>query len=133
LRNKEAAKLKVRSTAEVFREHLELRQAGQVDAVIERNYAHDVVLLTTYGIFRTRDGVREGAKLLKQQLGDAKFTYITQYVQDDIAFLEWTARSNQVIVHDGADTFLIRDGQIIIKTVHYTVKNCEEARQHKEK
>jgi hypothetical protein len=40
-----------RSTKEVFDDHLALRAAGQVDLDIERNYAHDVALITLDGIF----------------------------------------------------------------------------------
>jgi hypothetical protein len=111
-----------RSTEEVFRDHLELRAAGNVERDIERNYAPDVVLMRSHAVFSGQMGVRQCAQLLKQDIGDAEVTYVTCRVHDDVAFLEWTARSNTRTVEDGADTFIIRGGRIVIKTVHYTVK-----------
>ena len=114
-----------RTTAEVFCNHLELRRIGKVDEDIERNYHPDVVLLTTYGVFEGHAGVRSGAALLQSQIGDAEVTCTTRLVRGEIAFLEWTARSDTIAVDDGADTFLIRDGRIVTKTIHYTVRRLD--------
>ena len=114
--------LSARSAEEVFREHLALRQCGKVERDIQRNYAPDIVMLTTYGVFHGHDGVRKGAKMLKEQLGDAEVTYVNTLVNGEMAFLEWTAHSDRVCVEDGADSFLIRNGKIVAKTFHYTVK-----------
>jgi hypothetical protein len=38
-----------------------------------------------------------------------------------MAFLEWSATSEQARVEDGADSFLIRHGRILMMTIHYTV------------
>ena len=38
------------------------------------------------------------------------------------AFLEWTASGPTARVRDGADSFVIRDGQIVVETIHYTVE-----------
>jgi hypothetical protein len=111
-----------RRTEAVFCDHLELRRLGQVEIDIQRNSADDVVLLTTYGVFRGHDGVRRGAALLQSQIGNAIVTCVTRIVDGDVAFLEWTARSGDVVVDDGADTFVIRKGRIVKKTIHYTVR-----------
>src|SRR5687767_11441910 len=83
--------LEVRSTEQVFCDHLELRRLGRVEEDIERNYDPDVILLTTYGVFRGQDGVRHGAALLQSHIGDAEVTCTTRLVDGDVAFLEWTA------------------------------------------
>lgn len=38
-----------------------------------------------------------------------------------MAFLEWSAMSPHAKVTDGADSYLIRNGRIIVQTIHYTV------------
>jgi hypothetical protein len=38
-----------------------------------------------------------------------------------VLFLEWTATSAATKVEDGIDTFVVRDGQIAVRTVRYTV------------
>jgi hypothetical protein len=59
--------------------------------------------------------------LLAQQVPDASYSYTQRAVQGEIAFLEWKALGRGAVVHDGADSFLIRSGKIRIMTIHYTV------------
>ncbi len=61
------AAARVRSTAEVFEEHLRLRAAGEVDADLERNYAPDVVPLCEPAVLRGCQAVRESARRLAWQ------------------------------------------------------------------
>lgn len=81
-----------------------------------------MVLLTGYGVHKGHEGVRRLAKLLEEQLPGAHFQYRTVQVEEDIAFLEWSAQAdNGASVEDGADSFVIRNGQIVAQTIHYTV------------
>ena len=111
-----------RSTQEVFEDHLDLAQQGNVEIDLERNFAEDCVLLTTYGVFRGREGARAAADLLGKQIGRTKYEYRTRLWHGEIAFLEWTAKTPTATVDDGADSFLIRDGLIRVMTIHYTVE-----------
>jgi hypothetical protein len=111
-----------RSTEEVFRDHLALRSRGEVEQDIERNYDPDVTLIRGGTVYRGQDGVRECARQLRQDIGDAKATYKTARVEGDVAFLEWAIHDNGVVVEDGVDTFVIRNGRIVTNTVHYTVQ-----------
>jgi ketosteroid isomerase-like protein len=117
--------MSTRSAAEVFDDHLALRAAGKVDLDIQRNYAEDVVLITLDGIFRGHDGVRQCFSTLKECIGDATYTYVVRRVDGDVAYLHWTARSDSVVVDDAADTFVIRDGKIVAKTIYFSVKRCQ--------
>jgi hypothetical protein len=110
-----------RSTEEVFLDHLALAQAGAVEEDIARNFAPECVLLTSYGTFRGHRGVRAAARLLADQLGPATYEYRTVVWSGELAFLEWTATTARATVPDGADSFLIRDGQIQAMTIHYTL------------
>lgn len=111
-----------RSAADVFDDHLQLRAAGDTEADLARNYAEDVVLLCSYGVLHGIEAIRESADRLDRQLPESQFTYITRYVDGEYAFLEWQAESAESIVDDGADSFVIRDGLIVMQTIHYTVK-----------
>jgi hypothetical protein len=112
----------VRTTEEVFLDHLELAQQGDFDTDIERNFASECVLLTSYGTFHGHAGVREAAELLDQQIGRTTYTYRSRTWHGETAFLEWTAKTDRATVPDGADSFLIRDGKIQTMTIHYTVQ-----------
>jgi hypothetical protein len=77
---------RLRSTEEVFNDHLELAHIDDVDTDISRNFAHDCVLLTSIGVFRGHKGVYEAADLLRQQLPNAHYEYLTRLVHGEIAF-----------------------------------------------
>jgi len=111
-----------RSTEEVFRDHLELAQSGDVETDIARNYAPDCVLLTSFGTFEGHAGIRDAAQLLESQLGpNATYEYRTVEWSGEIAFLEWTASTDRATVPDGADSFLIQSGKIRAMTIHYSI------------
>lgn len=111
-----------RSTLEVLTDHLNRRQAGDVEGDLATNYADDVVYLCMYGQHFGHDGVRTMAELLATQLPDAEFQYPTIEVHEDLAFCEWTGLGEKTRVDDGADSYLVRDGKIVAQTVHYTAK-----------
>ncbi|HKK44745.1 MAG TPA: hypothetical protein VJ964_04450 [Balneolaceae bacterium] len=114
-------KISNRPTAEVFNEYLVLAQKNDIQTDINRNFSADCVLLTSYGIFKNHQGVKEAAKLLEKQIGRTTYKYNTKMIEGDIAFLEWSAEGKNVHIDDGADTFLIRNGLIEIMTIHYTL------------
>jgi hypothetical protein len=113
-----------RSTGEVFEDHLRCRRDGAVEEDIGRNYSEGVVLLTTHGVYRGHEGVRQCVRLLLEQLPCLAYEYRTRLVEGEMAFLEWSARCAVAEVVDGADSFLIREGRIEVQTSHYTVRFC---------
>ena len=114
--------LRRRSTAEVFEDHLRLAGQHRFEEDIERNVSPDIVVLERRGIFRGRDGVRELARLLEEELPQAPYVYTIRLVEGRVAFLEWTAQAVHTRVRDGADSFVIEDGWIVAQTIHYTVE-----------
>ena len=112
-----------RSTEEVFKRHLELRKYGDLETDIAENYSRDVVILCCTGVRRGHDGVRDSAAELEHYLPNAEFEYNVQHSESEFAFLAWTGKSETGEVHDGADSFVIRDGKIVAQTIHYNVKS----------
>lgn len=110
-----------RTTAEVFDSHLALRQQHRLEDDIAANYADDVTVLTLTGVYRGHDGVRACAAELQHYFPDGDYCYKVRLVEGEVAFLAWSGRSSAGHVRDGADTFLIRDGRILVQTIHYTV------------
>lgn len=116
-----------RTTRAVFHDHLRKRAEGALELDLATNYADDVVLLTGFGVFRGKHGVRRCAALLSRHVPCAEYTYRTRHISGEVAFLEWTARCPTAEVEDGADSFLIRDGLIVIQTIHYTARPVRRA------
>lgn len=108
-----------RPVREVFEDHLRNRKNGELDADLRDNYAEDVVLLTCYGVFHGHDGVRKSEDILHRNVPNATFDYVQTLDAKEMAYLEWTAHGDDVDVRDGVDSYLIRDGRILVQTIHY--------------
>lgn len=117
--------LEKRSPQEVFEDHLELAQKGELEKDLQRNYASDAVLLTNYGIFHGREGMKEAAELLQQQLPEGDYNYKLKLCHDDICFLQWTGKSDISVIPDGADSYSIKNGKIRVQTIYYSVEKIE--------
>jgi hypothetical protein len=111
-----------RSPKEVLDDHLREGQEGSVESDLARNYAEDVITLSRHGICRGHDGLRKLAEMLRNELPNCTFEYHTRLVEGDVGFLEWSGRSENAYVDDGADSYVIRNGKIVAQTIHYTVK-----------
>jgi hypothetical protein len=111
----------VRSTREVFDEHLAFADRGEVEEDLARNYHQDCVILIGSGEYRGNAGARQLAARLSWEMPEAKFEYITRMVSGRFAFLEWTGTSRISSVTDGVDSFVIEHGKIVAQTIHYTV------------
>ena len=110
-----------RSTEEVFLDHLKKRKERAREEDILEDYARDAIFLTSLGVLRGHDGARYLVRRFENRLPMANIDYNTKLVFADVAFLEWTADSHHAVVRDGAESFQIRGGKIVIHTIHYTV------------
>ena len=109
----------MRTTTEVLHDHLSKRLEGDVDADIADNYAENVTVLSGSGEFRGHEGVRMAADELARLVGAGTFTYTQTLVSGDYAFLEWTA-DGESQVKDGADSFVVEKGRIVMQSIHYS-------------
>lgn len=110
-----------RTTQEVFDDHLQKRKNGEPEKDVITNYAENVVMLTGTGIYYGHDGVRENIRQLNFYLPNSTFEYKNVLVEGEYAFLEWHGHSADGTVRDGADSFVIREGKIVMQSIHYTV------------
>ncbi|HEU5388103.1 MAG TPA: nuclear transport factor 2 family protein [Streptosporangiaceae bacterium] len=111
-----------RTPQEVFQHHAQALGAGDLDGIVE-DYSDDAVFITPDGVKRGKAGVREGFVQLLSDVPNADWGLPTQIYEGDVLFLEWTAKAAATKVEDGIDTFVFRDGQIVVQTVRYTVQH----------
>src|SRR5215213_10947947 len=123
--------LSSRTAQEVLDDHLNLAEnwGGEggfergLEVDLERNTSKDIVILINRGTFRGHEGVRQLARMLGEELPEQRsFEYTYKAVEGKMAFLEWAYEDANVMVRDGADSFLIEDGKIVAQTIHYTVE-----------
>jgi hypothetical protein len=115
-----------RSTEEVLEDHLRCRMAGDIDADIERNYAPDVVILTSSGAAEGHEALRQLDKILRDSVPQ-DFEIPVKLVKGPYALIKWRARESGRSVEDGADSFVIRDGRIVFQSIHYAIQETMPA------
>jgi hypothetical protein len=114
-----------RTAHEVFEDHLRCRLEGKLEEDLQRNYSVDVVLLCEFGVLRGHNALRESADRLSLQVPGANFQYLSKQVADEYAFLKWRAESDVSRLEHGADSFVIRDGQIVMQSIYYELQAKE--------
>jgi ketosteroid isomerase-like protein len=96
-------------TMRVLERHGAAAEANDLDAIMA-DYADDAVLISP------RHGVLYGAEIRRffEQPSDLTgFAVITLLIDDNVAFFTWKTDA----VPFGSDTFVLRDGKIVIQTV----------------
>jgi ketosteroid isomerase-like protein len=111
-----------RTPEDVFQHHAQALGAGDLDEIVA-DYSDDAVFITPAGVKRGKAGVREGFTQLLADVPNADWTVPTQVYEGDVLFLEWTAHAEKTRIDDGVDTFIFRDGQIVLQTVRYNVQH----------
>ena len=110
-----------RSPQEVFQHHAEVLIGGDLEGIVS-DYSDDAVFITPAGVLRGKDGVREGFTQLLKDVPNAEWAVPTQIFEGDVLFIEWSATAASTKVTDGVDTFIFRDGEIVLQTVRYTLE-----------
>lgn len=110
-----------RSTEEVLDDHPRCRSAGDIERDLERNYATDVVILSSTRAAEGHDAARWFHAILRNHVpGD--FEFPVKHIRGPYAFIEWRAREPGRSDEDGADSFVIENGRIVLQTIHYTLQ-----------
>lgn len=115
--------LSERSTREVFERHLQLRAEGRLEDDLLENYSSDVILMVESNVLKGHSGIRHSAERLKLQLPRGRYEFKAKLVEGEYAFLIWRAQSDLYSVEDGADSFVIRNGKIVMQTIYYRLSN----------
>ncbi|SEB47096.1 hypothetical protein SAMN04489806_0756 [Paramicrobacterium humi] len=109
-----------RTPTDVIHDHLMKRLEGDLEGDIEQNFSKDIVILSGFGTFRGHDGIRQSSALLAEAVSSGIFNYNRTVIERDYGFLEWTAKGDDDIIRDGADSYFVVDGLIVAQTIHYT-------------
>jgi ketosteroid isomerase-like protein len=108
-----------RSPQDVFQHHAEALGAEDLDGIVE-DYSDDAVFITKDGVLRGKDGIRQAFTDLIGQIPQASWNIKSAVYEGDHMLLHWAAESANTRVDDGVDTFMFRDGLIVMQTVNAT-------------
>ena len=103
-------------TEKVLLHHLESVESG-IDAILA-DYADDAVLLTAKGALHGHSQIRPVFEWLIANVFTpaSTFTMVKQLVEGEVAYIVWSAESERYRVPFATDTYLIRNGKIVIQT-----------------
>jgi hypothetical protein len=117
--------LRERTAKEVLSDHIKLRERGEFGDDLARNYAPDVVVLTSRESSHGRRAIRQAAALLGDTVAHVSFRFHSLVVGDRMGFAEWVAEGRDESIQDGVDSYLIEDGWIKAQTTRYTIISSE--------
>jgi len=105
------------STKEVLDHHLKCFGEGDLNGILS-DYAQGAVLFTPDGPLRGADAMRPlfQAMFAEFRKPGAVFSMKQQSVEDDYAYILWTAETADNVYEVGTDTFVVRDGKIVAQS-----------------
>ncbi|WBB65910.1 nuclear transport factor 2 family protein [Micromonospora sp. WMMD812] len=111
-----------RTTREVLDDHLRRRLHGDLEGDLRENYHPDIRLLSAEGVHQGHDGVRYLAGILRSYVTDGEYRYRQVLADGDVGMLIWSGRcsATDIALHDGVDSYVVRDGLLVVQTIHYS-------------
>ena len=105
------------STKDVLDHHLKCFGDGDLKGILS-DYAPEAVLFTPNGPLRGADAMRPLFQAMIAEFGKpgAAFSLKRQSVEDDYAYILWTAETADNVYEVGTDTFVVRDGKIVAQS-----------------
>ena len=80
-------------------------------------YAADAILITSEGAFKGKAAIQELFETYYENAPNVKLSFGKRIIERDTCLLEWSSESDAGSIPQGADTYIIRDGQIQRQTI----------------
>ena len=105
------------STKDVVDHHLKSFGEGDLKGILS-DYAPGAVLFTPEGPLKGIDAIRPLFQAMLAEFGKpgAAFSLKQQFVEGDYAYILWTAETADNVYELGTDTFVVREGKIMIQS-----------------
>ena len=106
------------STRDVLDHHLKCFGNGDLDGILS-DYAPNAVLFTPEGPLKGPTAIRPLFQTLFAEFGKpgASFTMKQLSVDEDYAYILWTAETADNVYEVGSDTFVVKDGKIVAQSL----------------
>ena len=102
---------------DVLDHHLKCFGEGNLKGILS-DYAPGAVLFTSDGPLKGADAIRPLFQAMITEFGKpgAVFSIRQQFVEDEYAYILWTAETADNVYEAGTDTFVVRDGKIVAQS-----------------
>jgi len=103
------------STQEVLDHHLECFGRGDVDGILA-DYSSTAVMFTPTGALKGPAAMRSVFQPIFTEFGKpgTSFSMKLRSVDGDYAYILWSAETPDSVYEMGTDTFVVRNGQIVV-------------------
>lgn len=120
------------SADQLLAQHLQRFGSGDIEGLLSE-YAADVLFITRDKVLHGPAEVRPVLEALIAEFSQpgVRFELLARHVEGDYAYITWTAETPQHHYEIGSDTFVIRNGQIVMQTsaIMATKKTRPDARR----
>ena len=105
------------STKDVINHHLTAFSERDLKGVLS-DYAPDAIFFTAQGPLKGPDAIRPLFQTMIAEFAKpgATFAMKQQFVEDDYAYILWSAETADNVYELGTDTFIVRDGKIVAQS-----------------
>ena len=116
-----------RSTEEVVRHHCQVLAAGDVAATVS-DYAPDAFIITPGGVVQGREALTAFFEnsVATCMPPDARQEFLKTECYGELGQIVWTGNSRFCDIPFGTDTFVVRDGLIVMQTFAGIINNKQE-------
>ena len=108
----------VTDTGQVLSHHIRALGSGALDEIVD-DYIEDSVLITPDGTVKGLSGIRAAFQGFLSGLfkpGTYELTFDVRLVEGEVAYLIWHAKCASANIVYGTDTFIVKDGKILVQT-----------------
>jgi ketosteroid isomerase-like protein len=108
----------ITGTDQVLNHHLQALGNGNLDELLD-DYVEDSVVITPDGTIKGLRGIRatfEGFLSALFKPGTYDLAFDARHVDGEAAYILWHARCASADIALGTDTFIVKDGKILIQT-----------------
>jgi len=116
----------MRSTEEVLTHHLTAFGAGDLEAIMS-DYTEDSIMIIPNAVLEGSANIEPLFVALLEEFSKPgmSFEMGATHINDDIAYITWSAETADNIYNMGSDTFVVRDGKIAVQTIALSVTEKE--------
>lgn len=105
------------ATVDVLDHHLKCFGEGDLEGLLA-DYASEALFFTPAGLLKTPDAIRSIFQRILTELAQPGTTLLMrqQAIEDDDAYIVWSAETAANVYEIGTDTFVIRNGKLVMQT-----------------
>ena len=105
-------------TGQVLNHHLQALGHGNLAEILD-DYVEDSVLITPERTIKGLSGIRSAFEGFLSGLfkpGTYELTFDARHVHGEVAYIVWHAKCASADIALGTDTFMVKDGKILVQT-----------------